>query len=93
MRAPFRENRPMGNQQPRRLSPLAARLAAIEDDSRLVHRLARERAAAGHDVIVLSLGEPDFPPPEAAVEAAVAALRAGRARYTPILTRHSPPRP
>lgn len=83
MRVPFRENRPMGNQQPRRLSPLAARLAAIEDDSWLVHRLARERAAAGHDVIVLSLGEPDFPPPEAAVEAAVAALRGGRSRYTP----------
>ncbi len=68
---------------PRRLSPLAARLAAIEDDSWLVHRLAHERAAAGRDVIVLSLGEPDFPPPEAAVEAAVAALRAGRSRYTP----------
>ena len=31
---------------------------------------------------MLSLGEPDFPPPEPAVEAAVAALRAGRTRYT-----------
>lgn len=64
----------MGNQPPRHLSPLAARIAVIEDRSWLVHQLAAERVAAGRDVIVLSLGEPDFAPPEAAVEAA----RAGR---------------
>ena len=66
----------------RGFSSLAGRIEEVAGGSWHVHRLARERAAAGHDVIVLSLGEPDFPPPEPAVEAAVGALRAGRTRYT-----------
>jgi arginine:pyruvate transaminase len=66
-----------------RLSSLAGRIEAVTTGgSWRVHRLARERVAAGHDVIVLSLGEPDFPPPEPAVEAAIAGLRGGRTRYT-----------
>jgi arginine:pyruvate transaminase len=67
----------------RRFSSLAGRIESVAGGSWRVHRLARERAAAGHDVIVLSLGEPDFAPPEAAVDAAVGALRHGRTRYTP----------
>jgi aspartate/methionine/tyrosine aminotransferase len=41
---------------------------------------AMERAGAR--VIHLEIGEPDFPPPPAAVEACVQALRAGETRYT-----------
>jgi arginine:pyruvate transaminase len=67
----------------RRFSSLAGRIEAVAGGSWRVHRLARERVAAGRDVIVLSLGEPDLAPPEAAVDAAVAALRHGRTRYTP----------
>lgn len=46
------------------------------------------RAAAlrgeGRDIITLSQGEPDFDTPDAVCEAGIAAIRAGRTRYTPV---------
>jgi aspartate aminotransferase len=47
--------------------------------------LARARAmeAAGHKVIHLEIGEPDFPTASHIVEAAVEALRAGHTHYVP----------
>ncbi|KAF0808729.1 aminotransferase [Alcanivorax sp. S71-1-4] len=50
----------------------------------LVER-AQALAAAGHDVIHLGVGEPDFPTPPAIVEAGRAALSAGQTRYTPAI--------
>ncbi|MBU1222906.1 MAG: pyridoxal phosphate-dependent aminotransferase [Gammaproteobacteria bacterium] len=46
--------------------------------------LARAQAlqAAGHDIIHLEIGEPDFATPAPIVEACVAALRAGHTHYT-----------
>lgn len=44
---------------------------------------ARDLAAQGIDVVGLSTGEPDFPTPEHAIEAAYAAARAGDTRYPP----------
>ena len=44
---------------------------------------AQAREAAGHDVIHLEVGEPDFPTPEPVVAAGLAALAAGHTRYTP----------
>ncbi|WP_106418818.1 aminotransferase class I/II-fold pyridoxal phosphate-dependent enzyme [Salinicola tamaricis] len=44
---------------------------------------AQAREAAGHDVIHLEIGEPDFPPPAAVVAAGQEALAAGHTRYTP----------
>ncbi|MDR5903309.1 MULTISPECIES: pyridoxal phosphate-dependent aminotransferase [Halomonas] len=44
---------------------------------------AQAREAAGHDVIHLEVGEPDFPTPEPVVAAGQAALAAGHTRYTP----------
>ncbi len=44
---------------------------------------AQAREAAGHDVIHLEVGEPDFPSPEPVVAAGRAALAAGHTRYTP----------
>ncbi|MGQ4878215.1 aminotransferase class I/II-fold pyridoxal phosphate-dependent enzyme [Billgrantia sp. LNSP4103-1] len=44
---------------------------------------AQAREAAGHDVIHLEVGEPDFPTPEPVVAAGQAALAAGRTRYSP----------
>ncbi len=44
---------------------------------------ARDLAAQGIDVVGLSTGEPDFPTPEHATEAAYAAARAGDTRYPP----------
>lgn len=44
---------------------------------------ARDLAAQGIDVVGLSTGEPDFPTPEHATEAAYTAARAGDTRYPP----------
>ncbi len=45
---------------------------------------ARELRAAGHDIINLSLGEPDFDTPDHIKEAAMQALRDGYTKYTPV---------
>ncbi len=44
---------------------------------------AQAREAAGHDVIHLEVGEPDFPTPAPVVEAGQRALARGHTRYTP----------
>ncbi|MBL7825521.1 MAG: pyridoxal phosphate-dependent aminotransferase [Saprospiraceae bacterium] len=47
-------------------------------------RMARELRALGHDVISLSLGEPDFDTPDHIKEAAYQALKEGYTKYTPV---------
>jgi arginine:pyruvate transaminase len=47
-----------------------------------VHHRARQMEEAGEDVIVLSIGDPDFDTPAPIVEAAVDALRGGRTHYS-----------
>ena len=47
-------------------------------------QLARDLRAQGHDVISLSLGEPDFDTPEHIKEAAKIALDEGYTKYTPV---------
>lgn len=47
-------------------------------------QMARELKAEGHDVISLSLGEPDFDTPDHIKEAAMQALRDGYTKYTPV---------
>ena len=44
---------------------------------------AAELKAMGHDVINMSVGEPDFETPENIVLAAIDAMRSGHTRYTP----------
>ncbi|MBZ2189438.1 aminotransferase class I/II-fold pyridoxal phosphate-dependent enzyme [Alcanivorax sp. JB21] len=44
---------------------------------------AQALAAAGHDVIHLGVGEPDFPTPAPVIEAGQRALADGQTRYTP----------
>ncbi|MDA0706660.1 MAG: pyridoxal phosphate-dependent aminotransferase [Proteobacteria bacterium] len=46
--------------------------------------LATELRAAGRDIISLATGEPDFDTPQAIKDAAIAAIRAGATKYTPI---------
>lgn len=46
---------------------------------------AKAREAAGHDVIHMEVGEPDFPTPAPIVAAAQAALETGRQSYTPAI--------
>ncbi|PRY64355.1 aspartate/methionine/tyrosine aminotransferase [Vreelandella songnenensis] len=52
---------------------------------RVMHLLemAQAREAAGHDVIHLEVGEPDFPTPEPVIAAGQQALARGQTRYTP----------
>ncbi|WP_127903357.1 pyridoxal phosphate-dependent aminotransferase [Solirhodobacter olei] len=45
---------------------------------------AQELKAAGRDVIGLGAGEPDFDTPENIKEAAIAAIRAGKTKYTAV---------
>ena len=47
-----------------------------------VTQLARELAAAGRDIIGLGAGEPDFDTPDNIKAAAIAAIEAGKTKYT-----------
>ncbi len=48
-----------------------------------VSSLAKELQAKGRDILNLSAGEPDFPTPSFISAAGIAAIEAGRTRYTP----------
>ena len=63
---------------------LADRMARLGTESAF-EVLARARAmeAAGHKIVHLEIGEPDFPTASHIVEAAVEALRAGHTHYVP----------
>ncbi|TVR88457.1 MAG: pyridoxal phosphate-dependent aminotransferase [Saprospirales bacterium] len=64
---------------------LSERLENMEESATLLMaQLARDRKAAGKEVISLSLGEPDFDTPEPIKEAAWRALQEGHTKYTPV---------
>lgn len=66
-------------------SPLSRRVQAISESETLkMAKMARELKALGHDVINLSLGEPDFDTPVHIKDAAKAALDRGETKYTPV---------
>ena len=50
-----------------------------------LHYLAKQAKGRGEDVIVLSVGDPDFATPEAVIDRALKALRDGDTHYTSIL--------
>ncbi len=69
--------------EPARL--LADRITALEESSTLaMAKKSRELAALGHNVISLSLGEPDFKTPAHICEAAKKAIDSGFHGYTPV---------
>jgi aspartate aminotransferase len=68
--------------KPPRLSRRAASLAP--SSTAAVARKARALAAQGVDVVDLGLGEPDFSTPEFVGRAGVAAIEAGRTKYTDV---------
>lgn len=66
-------------------NPLSKRVQNMSESATLkMASLGREVRAKGHDVISLSLGEPDFDTPVHIKEAAKAALDAGKTKYTPV---------
>lgn len=64
---------------------LADRIATLnEPDTLAMARIAREMRDKGHNIISLSLGEPDFDTPQPIKDAAIAALNAGQTKYCPV---------
>lgn len=59
-------------------------LHLAESETLKMARMARELRALGHDVISLSLGEPDFDTPVHIKDAAYQALKDGYTKYTPV---------
>lgn len=64
---------------------LSRRAAALAPSSTIeVARAAKALAASGADLVDFGLGEPDFDTPAFVAEAGIAAIRAGRTRYTDV---------
>ncbi len=70
-----------------KLSSLVTRIGGSRVDAWKIHAEANAAAARGEDVIVLSVGDPEFAAPQAVIERAAAALRAGDTHYTTIIGR------
>src|SRR5215469_15710983 len=68
-----------------KFSQLTERIAGEGADAWAVHYKAMRRRRAGEEIIVLSVGEPNFDTPPAIVAAAKAALDRGRTHYTDII--------
>jgi arginine:pyruvate transaminase len=68
-----------------RYSPLVERIAGKGAGTWAVHAEAVRRRDAGEDIIFLTVGDPDQDPPKAVIEATVAALRAHRTGYAPMV--------
>lgn len=63
-------------------SALSLRLSDEPDPAWKVHQLAMQRAAAGEEMIIVSIGEPDSPPPPAVLAEIEASIARGRTRYS-----------
>ena len=70
-----------------RFSPLVDRIAGHGVAAWDIHYAACEAQERGEDVILLSVGDPDFATPDFITEAAITALRAGDTHYTHIAGR------
>ena len=64
-----------------RFSPLVERIAGRGAGAWSVHMEAMRRHDAGHDVIFLTVGDPDQAAPAAVVAATIDSLRAGHTGY------------
>ncbi|NUB46250.1 pyridoxal phosphate-dependent aminotransferase [Fertoebacter nigrum] len=65
-----------------RYADITTRLSGLGGAKWAIHARARALAAAGRDVIELTIGEPDVPTPAALTEVAAAGMRAGRTGYS-----------
>lgn len=66
-------------------SLLSARASASDEGAIIrMSQKTRELRAKGHDVVSMTLGEPDFDTPLFIQEAATAAMRAGLTHYSPV---------
>jgi len=66
-------------------SPISNRIQNMSESATLaMTQMARDLKAKGHDVISLSIGEPDFDTPDHIKKAAKQALDDGYTKYTPV---------
>jgi arginine:pyruvate transaminase len=65
-----------------RYAAITNRLDGLGGAKWAVHALGREMAAEGYEIIELTIGEPDVPTPVSLIEAAAAAMAAGRTGYS-----------
>ncbi len=65
-----------------RYASVTERLAGLGSDKWVLNAAAQRRAAMGHPVINLTIGEPDVPTPTDLIETACTAMRAGRTGYS-----------
>lgn len=68
-----------------RFSPLVDRIAGHAGGAWSLHLEAARLRDAGHDVIFLTVGDPDQEPPEPVIEATIDALRRHRTGYSSII--------
>lgn len=61
---------------------VTARLASLGGAKWDLHLAARDRNAAGEDIIEMTIGEPDVPVPAELLEQAIGSMRAGRTGYS-----------
>ena len=68
-----------------RFSDLSERLVSDDGAAWAVHDQAIDMQRAGEDVVVLSIGDPDFRTPDPIIDNAVSHMRVGRTHYSPAL--------
>jgi arginine:pyruvate transaminase len=68
-----------------RFAPLVERIAGNGAGAWSIHREAARRRDLGHDVITLTVGDPDQAPPAPVIEATIEALRRHRTGYSGIV--------
>ena len=69
----------------RPFSHLAQRLDSRSADAWQVHEQAMQMKQRGEDVVILSIGDPDFRTPDPIIDNAVSHMRVGRTHYSPAL--------
>ncbi len=68
-----------------RFSPLVDRVAGKGAEAWSIHWKAVRQRAEGRDLIMLTVGDPDQPPPAVLIDATVEALKRGRTGYSAII--------
>jgi arginine:pyruvate transaminase len=64
-----------------KFAPISDRLTGLGAAKWAVHSESLRRAALGQPIIILSIGEPDLPPPAKVLDQAANSMRSGRTRY------------
>ena len=64
-----------------KFATISDRLTGLGAAKWAVHAEGLRRASLGESVILLSIGEPDLPPPASVIDKAASSMRSGRTRY------------